>query len=131
MSNEDKSADNWDKELAATLKRSLASNDEAPPFDAVFAASERRHNSSRRQFARFAGAAMVAAVAVTVLIIFNKGAQTPESEPWPELLQMAELMDSTAWSAPSDVLLPTHEFDIYQDLPVLLESTKPVEGALL
>ena len=35
----------------------------------------------------------------------------------------AELMDSTYWSAPSDVLLPDREFDIYQDLPELFEST--------
>ena len=41
------------------------------------------------------------------------------------------LLNTTQWSAPSDALMPTHEFDIYQELPVLLESTKPAEGALL
>jgi hypothetical protein len=46
-------------------------------------------------------------------------------------IEVAELLDSTYWFAPSDVLLPDREFDIYQDMPVLFESTEPAEGALL
>ena len=48
-----------------------------------------------------------------------------------EYIELAELMGSTSWAAPSDVLMPEYEIDIYQDLPALMESTKPVEGALL
>lgn len=133
MNNEDGNTGNWEKQLGASLKRSLESQDDAPPFDAVFAAAERRHGDSKRPYAGIAGAAVVAAVvaavAVAVMLMIEARAPTPDS--MPKMLQVAELMDSTNWSAPSDVLLPTHEFDIYQELPVLLESTKPAEGALL
>jgi len=126
MNNEDGNTGNWEKQLGASLKRSLESQDDAPPFDAVFAAAERRHGDSKRPYAGIAGAAVVA---VAVMLMIEARAPTPDS--MPKMLQVAELMDSTNWSAPSDVLLPTHEFDIYQELPVLLESTKPAEGALL
>ncbi|MDH3747675.1 MAG: hypothetical protein OER97_05670 [Gammaproteobacteria bacterium] len=131
MNDENGNTSNWEKRLATALKSSLESKDKTPPFDAVFAAAERRRRDSKRQYAGLAGAAMVAAVAVAVVFMINAGAPTPDSPALPKLLQVAELMDSTDWSAPSDVLLPTHEFDIYQELPVLLESTKPAEGALL
>jgi len=129
MNEENGNAGNWEQRLASALKSSLDGKDETPPFDAVFEAAERRHKDSKRQYVGLAGAAMVAAVAVAVVLMINAGA--PTQEPMPKLLLVAELMDSTDWSAPSDVLLPTHEFDIYQELPVLLESTKPAEGALL
>jgi hypothetical protein len=57
--------------------------------------------------------------------------QSGTAPPGPSYVEVADLMDSTYWSAPSDVLLPDREFDIYQDLPVLFESTEPAEGALL
>jgi len=44
---------------------------------------------------------------------------------------MADLLESTSWVAPSDVLLPKHEIDLYQDLPAFSVSTRPAEGALL
>ena len=47
------------------------------------------------------------------------------------LIEMGELLGSTSWQAPSDVLLPQHEFDLYQDMPALIESTEAATGALL
>ena len=46
-------------------------------------------------------------------------------------VEVADLMDSTYWTAPSDVLLPDRQFDIYQDMPELFESTEPAGGTLL
>ena len=56
----------------------------------------------------------------------NMPAQT--TEPY---IEVADLLESTYWSAPSDVLLPDRQFDIYQELPVIFESTEPAGGALL
>jgi hypothetical protein len=72
------------------------------------------HAVSRRRYAGFAAAAVI--VAVIAL-----GIRTPVEEP--TYIEMAELLDSTYWSAPSDVLMPEKEFDIYQELPTLFEST--------
>jgi len=41
------------------------------------------------------------------------------------------LLGTTGWSAPSDSLMPDHQFDIYQDIPVLIESTETYGGTLL
>lgn len=131
MNNENGDTGDWEKQMGATLKRALESQDDAPTFDAVFAAAEHRYGDSKRQYAGIAGAAVVAAVAVAVMLVIGADAPTPGLESDEKMFQVAELMNSTEWSAPSDVLLPTHEFDIYQELPVLLESTKPAEGALL
>ena len=43
----------------------------------------------------------------------------------------ARLLETTYWEAPSDVLLPARERDIYRDLPALEVSTEGNEGALL
>jgi hypothetical protein len=40
-------------------------------------------------------------------------------------------MNSTLWSAPSDVLMPEHAIDIYQDIPDMPVSTDFIEGTLL
>lgn len=131
MNDEQKDAGTEDLQMLAALKRSFASKENAPSFDAVFTAAERRHRNSRQQFVGFAGAAVVATIAVTIIVTFNSRAPAPESDPLAEILPAVELMDSTAWTAPSDVLLPRHEFDIFRELPVLLESTESAEGALL
>ena len=111
-----------DTSLRESLKDTFDANLDAPPFDRVFDAAEQQVRRSRRRNRWYAGAAAVAIV--TALVI---GLQTPDSV----YIQVDDLMATTQWTAPSDVLLPTHEFDIYQELPVLLESTKPAEGALL
>jgi hypothetical protein len=70
--------------------------------------------------------AAAAAIVGAVIVLLNSG-----SPPTASYIEIADLMESTYWAAPSDVLLPDREFDIYQDLPVLFESTEPAEGALL
>ena len=90
--------------------------DEVPPFDKVWRHAEARHRALRRQYARLA----VIAVALAVIaVIFGTRSTVDE----PQYIEMAELLNSTYWAAPSDVLLPQREFDIYQDLPELFEST--------
>ena len=65
-------------------------------------------------------------IVAAVIVLVNSSAPVAE-----RYIEVADLMDSTYWTAPSDALLPEREFDIYQDLPVLFESTEPAEGALL
>lgn len=112
-----------DEALAVQLRDALDTAQDAPGFDAVFAAAERRYRSARRRRLSVAAAAVVAAA----MLPFLSGSPTAQ----PEYIRLAELMESTQWSAPSDVLLPTRRFDIYQELPVLIESTNAAEGALL
>lgn len=102
----------------------LVAGEQHPPFDNVWLAAQHRLAARRRHYRRFAG---VAAVAAAIVIGLNVQAPTDERS----YIEVAELLDSTYWSAPSDVLLPNREFDIYQDMPVLFESTEPVGGALL
>lgn len=93
-----------------------------PSFATVWQAAEDRRVAGRRYYRRFASVAVLLAA---VAIAFNVQAP-PES-----YIELADLLESTYWSAPSDVLLPDREFDIYQDMPVLFESTEPAGGALL
>ncbi len=114
-----------DQELANAIRHANSADSEAPSFDKVWSAAEQRYQRSRRRYAWLASAA--AAVAV-VIVVLNAGSPTVNHG---EYIEMAGLLDSTSWAAPSDVLLPIHDFDIYRDLPALMESTKPAEGALL
>ena len=98
---------------------------EAPPFDAIWSRAERRYQAGRRRYAWVAAAA----AAVAALIVVTNGlTPAPQQSTY---IEMAELLDSTSWSAPSDVLLPEYQFDIYEELPTLTLSTKTAEGALL
>ena len=104
------------------LKAAFASREKtAPPFNRVMDRAERQVRA--RPGRRVAAAGFVAAGLVAMLAI--------DLTPQPNFISEDELLGSTSWSAPSDVLLPNHQFDIYQDLPELLESTKSTEGALL
>lgn len=114
-----------DQELASAVRRANSADSEAPPFGKVWSAAEQQHLRSRRRYAWFASAA---AVLAAIVVVLHFGSPTPNHG---EYIEMAELLDSTSWAAPSDVLLPNYEIDIYQDLPALMESTKPAEGALL
>lgn len=114
-----------DQELAKALRRANSADAEAPSFNKLWASAERRYRRSRR---RYAWLASVAAVLAAVVVVLNAGPPVLENGGY---IEMVDLLGSTSWAAPSDVLLPIHEIDIYQDLPALMESTKPVEGALL
>lgn len=99
--------------------------DRVPGFAATWRAAQARHATNKASYLRLASAA---ALVAAVLIGFNL--QTPQSDDT-TFIELAELMESTSWSAPSDVLLPEHQFDIYQDMPVLIESTQTAGGSLL
>ncbi len=96
-----------------------------PAFDVTFAAAEARaagRARRRRTVFGIAAAAAVVAVATSLLL--------PRGEDW-QYVNPDDLATSTAWVAPSDVLLPEHSIDIYRDIPVLIESTDGNLGALL
>ena len=93
-----------------------AGSDDAPAFDEVWRRAEERFATSRRRYARVAAIAVALGV---IAVVFSTRSTVEE----PQYIEIAELLNSTYWAAPSDVLLPQHEFDIYQDLPELFEST--------
>jgi hypothetical protein len=97
--------------------------DAGSSFETTWQAAQERHAAGRRHYRRFAGAAAVVAAVVVALY-----AQPPAGESY---IEVADLLESTYWTAPSDVLLPDRQFDIYQDMPVIFESTEPAGGALL
>ena len=94
-----------------------------PSFDDAWHAAGDRYSASRRNVRRFAAAAAVAAIAAIAMF-----GNAPVDVTYVEVV---ELMESTYWTAPSDVLLPERQFDIYQDMPELFESTEPAGGTLL
>ncbi len=112
-----------DDTLRRRVREAWPEPSQAPPFEATWAAAERRRGGRRYGYG-LGGAA--AAVTAAVIILISNGAP-----PAGDYLEVADLMNSTYWAAPSDVLLPEREFDIYQDLPELFESTDPAGGALL
>ncbi|MGI9237254.1 MAG: hypothetical protein ACR2QZ_07645 [Woeseiaceae bacterium] len=96
-----------------------------PDFSTVWAAASARAGSARKRYWMMAGsAAVIALVAITFEL------RAPSDTEW-HYVDEYELLETTGWSAPSDSLLPSHEFDIYQSLPVLIESTEIYGGALL
>lgn len=107
------------------LKHQHAQRESAPGFDETWHAAEIRYRRARRRYKALAGlAATVAAVAIVLKVLVPGPTELP-------LIEMGELLGSTSWQAPSDVLLPDHQFDLYQDLPALLESTEVATGAFL
>ena len=118
---------NSDKTLSDLLKQGLNEVEQGrtPGFDAAWTAAETRA-SARRSRNWMAGGALVAAVAVALTV----GLLRPAEQDW-EFVSPDVFESGTSWVAPSDVLMPEHQFDIFNDIPVLIESTKTEEGALL
>lgn len=112
-----------DETLGMRVREAWPEPAQPPAFDAAWAMAERRHRGRRYGYGIGAAAA---AVVAAVIVLLNSAAPVAE-----RYIEVADLMDSTYWTAPSDALLPEREFDIYQDLPELFESTGPAEGALL
>ena len=118
-----------DEKLKQQLRDSLQSmqGDDAPEFDAIWSNAEQMHRASRSRYQQFAGFAAAAAVATIAFVLWplngNNGA--------PIYLTEEDLLSSTQWVAPSDVLLPEHRIDIYGELPVLIETNDFDEGSLL
>jgi hypothetical protein len=92
----------------------------APDFAAVWAAAEAQARP-RHRFAAPVAVALIAIIAVTLLL--------PDDDP--TYVDVEELLTSTSWIAPSDTLLPQHQFDIFREIPRLIESTESADGALL
>ncbi len=114
-----------DDKLAQQLKQAMPEARRVPGFEESWRAAEHRAGRNRHRL-HVAAAAAVAAIAMLVLV------DTPgPGEPALEYIEIAELLESTSWTAPSDTLLPEREFDIYQELPALMESTEERKGALL
>ncbi len=98
-----------------------------PAFADVWAAAEARHRFSRRRN-RVAGSIAAAVVVVGITVgLWSK----QQFEIADEFLIADSLMNSTSWSAPSDSLMPEHQFDIYQEIRFPDESTFSPEGSLL
>jgi len=118
---------NTDKALRNALRDSQAKAEagHVPDFEVVWAAANVQAGTRRRRqraLAGFVAAAAIVAIVVGLLV-------SPEDE-W-IYIDADDLLETTAWSAPSDSLLPVHQFDIYQDFPVLIESTETYGGPLL
>lgn len=97
-----------------------------PSFDTTWAAAEAAARRRRGPVAALGGLAAALALVAVVVFLQMRPAQTD----W-QFVDPDEFASSTSWAAPSDVLLPDHRFDIYRDIPVLIESTGTEEGALL
>ena len=121
-----------DKTLRAALRNAQAKHepDRVPDFERVWAAAEREAGAVRKRRGIFAGVAVAATAAVLAVGVLPLNLSlTKHSEL--RYIDTQELLETTGWSAPSDSLLPEHRFDIYQDIPVLIESTETYGGALL
>lgn len=101
--------------------------EQPPPFADVWAAAERQNKLSRKRYTGIVGVAATIALAVSAFGIWSAN----KTDVVDDFLIADALMNSTQWSAPSDLLMPEHQFDIYQDIPLLLESTDTQEGSLL
>ena len=114
--------------LKQGLRESLESKSgEAPGFNESWSAAEAQYLEEKRRYRRASG--IVAAVTLTVIALsLLRNEQAPVA---PEISVGEDLFTSTLWTAPSDVLIPQYRFDVYQDMPDLIGSTKPEEGALL
>ena len=119
-------------QVRQNLKDAYQSAEGKPPsFDEVWAAAEVRHGrlrmQSRRRFRTIGGiAAAVAVIGITLGLWPEQQVELTD-----EFLIADSLLNSTSWSAPSDSLMPEHQFDIYQEIPFLIESTNSLEGTLL
>ncbi len=118
-----------EQDLQQKIKKAFRVMDtNAPPeFNDVWAAAEREYSQSRRRYVTFGGIA----AAVAVIAIATSSWQERELAADYDFLIADALLNSTGWTAPSDALMPQHQFDIYQEIPSLMESTDMQEGPLL
>ena len=96
-------------------------------FDAIWRAAEAQYLAEKRRYRRVSAAAASIAVFAIAISLFP-GDEKPVLA---DFDVAARLMESTQWTAPSDVLLPNYAVDLYDELPVLIESTDWYEGTLL
>ena len=115
--------------LDEELRRAMEAKTQhpAPGFDAVMLAAKQRLDAGRK---RRRIAAVAAIFGLVTLLMVRPWSLAPEKMD-DEFLIAASMLGTTKWSAPSDVLLPQHRFDIYNELPTFIESTELKEGTLL
>lgn len=114
-----------DEELKNALKSAYqVAEKKAPSFGETMTAAERRLKPSGMRLKVLGGLA----AALVGALVFWPG-RVPE--PTDDFLIADSLMNSTSWIAPSDALMPEHQFDIYRETPFLNESTISPEGTLL
>ena len=115
-------------QIRQKLHEAYQSAERKPPaFTKIWAAAQAEHHGSRRRYRMFGGIAAAAAV-VGIAVGLWPGKQAELSG---DYLIADALLNSTSWSAPSDMLMPEHHFDVYQEIPFLIESTNSLEGSLL
>jgi len=116
-----------DKELRDAMRnrQDKAGAWQGPDFDVVWARAE--STVARRRRNRSMGG-IAAAVALVAVVLVSQLRQTEQE--W-QFVDPDEFASSTSWVAPSDILLPKHQFDIYGEIPVLIESTERDGGTLL
>ncbi len=107
------------------LRDAFAEHEDAPAFDATWHAAESFYTRRQRRLRTITG---IAAAVVAIAVVFYAHTPEPVDEP---LIEMGELLGSTLWQAPSDALLPEHRIDLYEELPALIGTPDPGEGALL
>ena len=116
-----------DEELKEGLKKAFGAAEGKPPsFSETMAAAESRQARSGLRWKAIGVIAAAAILAVMVSLL-------PEQQPdlGDEYLIADALMNSTSWTAPSDSLMPEHQFDIYRGFPFPDPSTISEEGSLL
>ena len=118
--------DDWlDDELHRSLKR--GSEHAVADFASVLQAAEERNAASTMRYRLVAACAVIVSIAVVAIAQWPNGGGVVEDE----FLIAVAMLETTQWTAPSDALLPQHQFDIYRDLPVFMGSTEAEEGTLL
>lgn len=104
-----------------------AERGDSPSFDELWARAEHTASASRRRYLSAGAVAVIALLAVIVTMSLRPD----QADIADDYLIADALMNSTTWSAPSDRLLPEHQFDIYRDIPFPAVSTDRLEGTLL
>jgi len=116
-------------QIRKTLKKAYAGTQSGQPssFDDVWTAAETEYGRAQKRYRVTGGIA--AAIAVMAIVAGLWPYQTQDLSD--EFLIADALLNSTSWSAPSDTLIPQHQFDIYQEIDFLSGSTNGQEGSLL
>jgi hypothetical protein len=115
--------------MREAVSKSLAAKDAqpAPGFDETWLAAEGRYLAWKRRQRTFIGVAASVALFAVLLSVMPPDEQVE----LPDFEIAAGMMNSTQWSAPSDVLMPEYSIDIYGELPQLPGPTDIYEGTLL
>ena len=109
--------------LGAALDKKEAGK--VPDFNNVLAAAEAQVASARRRRIYVGG---IAAAAIVLAVIVRLA---PPPQPDWQYVDPEQFASSTSWEAPSDVLLPEHRVDLFEEIPVFIEGTNIDGGSLL